>query len=240
MIRFSEDVCRNLDASLRREWLETNSIGGFASANSTAALTKWSFNRLFWNETGGYLTWSTAARLTRVFVRIRSWPSACLIRCCPDNEQSESLLLCKSICSRLMGFAASRQGPQYRGRYSGDGGRRNGAYHQGTVWPWLLGPFITAYMKVDGGSKAARTQAEEWLAPLKQHLSDGGLGHISEIFDGDAPHRPVGCIAPAWRLAEILRAAVEDVWGIRAQQSAVPLDVVAQQPSETKCKRAAS
>src|SRR5215831_11698704 len=126
--------------------------------------------------------------------------------------------------------------PPYRGRYTGDGGSRDGAYHQGTVWPWLLGPFITAYMKVDGGSKAARTQAEGWLAPLKEHLSDGGLGHISEIFDGDAPHRPVGCIAQAWSLAEILRAAVEDVWGIRAQQSAMPLDVVAQQPSETNRK----
>ena len=54
-----------------------------------------------------------------------------------------------------------------------------------------MGPFITAYIKVNGGSDAARRQAAEWLAPLKDHLADGGLGHISEIFDGDAPQRPV-------------------------------------------------
>jgi glycogen debranching enzyme len=127
----------------------------------------------------------------------------------------------------------------YHGRYTGDGAGRDGAYHQGTVWPWLMGPFITACMKAEGGSEAARKQAEEWLAPLKEHLADGGLGHISEIFDGDAPHRPVGCIAQAWSVAEILRAAVGDVYGTRPQQSAVPLDAVAQQPGEPKRKRAA-
>jgi glycogen debranching enzyme len=83
------------------------------------------------------------------------------------------------------------------------------------VWPWLLGPFITAYVKVNGGSDAARRQASEWLAPLKDHLADGGLGHISEILDGDAPQRPCGCMAQAWSAAETLRAYVEDVRGIR-------------------------
>src|SRR5437879_7098771 len=105
--------------------------------------------------------------------------------------------------------------PQYRGRYTGGPSERDGAYHQGTVWPWLLGPFITAYVKVNGGSDAARRQAAEWLAPLKDHLADGGLGHISEILDGDAPQRPCGCIAQAWSVAEILRALVEDVYGLR-------------------------
>ena len=127
----------------------------------------------------------------------------------------------------------------YHGRYTGDGAGRDGAYHQGTVWPWLMGPFITACMKAEGGSEAARKQAEEWLAPLKEHLADGGLGHISEIFDGDAPHRPVGCIAQAWSVAETLRAAVEDLYGIRPQQSGVPLDRVARQLAEPQRKRAA-
>src|SRR5262249_23257774 len=128
--------------------------------------------------------------------------------------------------------------PQYRGRYTGDGASRDGAYHQGTVWPWLMGPFISAYIKLNAGSAAARAQAEEWLAPLQQHLHDAGLGHISEIFDGDPPHRPVGCIAQAWSVAELLRAAVEDVYGRRPQQSAPPLDEIAEQPSKTKRKRA--
>jgi glycogen debranching enzyme len=105
--------------------------------------------------------------------------------------------------------------PQYRGRYSGGPTERDGAYHQGTVWPWLLGPFITAYVKVNGGSDAARRQAGDWLAPLKAHLADGGLGHIAEIFDGDAPQRPCGCVAQAWSVAEILRAYVEDVKSVR-------------------------
>ena len=104
--------------------------------------------------------------------------------------------------------------PQYRGRYTGDRISRDGAYHQGTVWPWLLGPFITAYVKVSGGTDAAKRQAADWLAPLHGHLSDAGLGHISEVFDGDAPHRPGGCIAQAWSVGEILRAYVKDVKGM--------------------------
>src|SRR5260370_5321585 len=65
--------------------------------------------------------------------------------------------------------------PQYRGRYTGDPTTRDGAYHQGTVWPWLLGPFITAYVKVNSSSDAARRQAAEWLIPLKAHVTVGGL-----------------------------------------------------------------
>src|SRR5437899_1039004 len=113
--------------------------------------------------------------------------------------------------------------PQYRGRYTGGPAERDGAYHQGTVWPWLMGPFITAYVKVNGDSEAARRQAAAWLAPLKDHLADGGLGHISEILDGDSPQRPCGCIAQAWSVAEILRALVEDVYGLRPMpQQQVP------------------
>jgi glycogen debranching enzyme len=105
--------------------------------------------------------------------------------------------------------------PQYRGCFTGGPSERDGAYHQGTVWAWLLGPFITSYVKVNGATDAARRQAAEWLLPLKEHLSDAGLGHISEVFDGDAPHRPGGCIAQAWSVAEILRAHVEDVHLLR-------------------------
>src|SRR5437870_8758293 len=109
--------------------------------------------------------------------------------------------------------------PQYRGRYTGGPAERDGAYHQGTVWPWLMGPFISAYVKVNGDSEAARRQAAAWLAPLKDHLADGGLGHISEILDGDSPQRPCGCIAQAWSVAEILQALVEDVYGLRPMRS---------------------
>jgi len=99
--------------------------------------------------------------------------------------------------------------PRYRSRYEGDVFSRDSAYHQGTAWPWLMGPFMTAYLKVYGPSDATRAQVRQWLGPFRDHLQTAGLGQISEIFDGDAPHRPRGCIAQAWSVAEILRAWAE-------------------------------
>jgi len=67
-------------------------------------------------------------------------------------------------------------------------------------------------VKVHGRSPESRARAAEWLTPLREHLRDAGLGQVSEVFDGDAPHRPGGCVAQAWSAAELLRAAVEDVF----------------------------
>jgi glycogen debranching enzyme len=92
--------------------------------------------------------------------------------------------------------------PQYRGRYGGDPWARDEAYHQGTVWAWLLGPFALAHLRVYGDPAAARA----FLAPLAHHLGDYGVGSIAEIFEGDAPFRPAGCVAQAWSVAETLRA----------------------------------
>jgi predicted glycogen debranching enzyme len=97
--------------------------------------------------------------------------------------------------------------PQYRGRCTGSPASRDGSYHQGTVWAWLMGPFMTAYLKVHGATFQGYQQAAQWLSGFRQHLSDAGLGHVSEIFDGDPPHQPRGCIAQAWSVAEFLRAA---------------------------------
>ncbi len=93
--------------------------------------------------------------------------------------------------------------PQYVGRYGGDQYQRDGAYHQGTVWSWLLGPFVEAHLRVYGDVDLARS----YLRPLIQHLTGHGVGSVSEIFDGDAPFTPRGCIAQAWGVAELLRAA---------------------------------
>jgi glycogen debranching enzyme len=101
--------------------------------------------------------------------------------------------------------------PNYHPRYEGDQRSRDSAYHQGTVWPWLLGPFITAYLKVHGRTPQTLAKAAKFLAAFPEHLRTAGLGQISEIFDGDPPHRPRGCIAQAWSVAEILRAVVEDI-----------------------------
>ena len=91
--------------------------------------------------------------------------------------------------------------PAYIGHYGGDTRQRDGAYHQGTVWGWLIGPFVGANLKVRGDAESART----YLYPLLDHLSTHGLGSMSEIFDGDAPFTPRGCIAQAWSVAEVLR-----------------------------------
>jgi predicted glycogen debranching enzyme len=90
----------------------------------------------------------------------------------------------------------------YRGRCAGDQYERDGAYHQGTVWGWLLGPFALAHARVHGDPAAARALLE----PMAHHLSDFGVGSIAEIFDGDAPFTPRGCVAQAWSVAETLRA----------------------------------
>jgi len=100
--------------------------------------------------------------------------------------------------------------PNYIGRYEGGPRSRDGAYHQGTVWPWLMGPYITASVKVFG-RKAGRRLATTLLENFEQHLDEACVGQVSEIFDGDAPHTPRGCVAQAWSVAELLRAIVEDV-----------------------------
>lgn len=91
---------------------------------------------------------------------------------------------------------------QYRGRYEGDPVQRDGAYHQGTVWGWLIGAFAIAHYKVYGDPVKAR----EFLEPMANHLHNQGLGSLGEIFDGDAPMMPHGCFAQAWTVAEVLRA----------------------------------
>lgn len=91
--------------------------------------------------------------------------------------------------------------PQYVGTYGGDPLERDGAYHQGTVWGWLLGPYVEAHYRVHGDAK----QAMALLQPLLHHLQGGCLGTLSEIFDGDSPMAPRGCFAQAWTVAEVLR-----------------------------------
>jgi len=103
----------------------------------------------------------------------------------------------------------ARSDPKYCPRYTGPQRQRDASYHNGAVWPWLIGPFLDAYLKVHDRSTDAVDQAKRWLAPLIDHLEEGCVGQISEIFEGDAPHRPVGSPAQAWSVAEVLRLAVE-------------------------------
>ncbi len=96
----------------------------------------------------------------------------------------------------------SPQDPDYVGRYEGDARQRDAAYHMGTVWAWLLGPFVRAHYRVYGDARLSQSM----LAPIAEHLNGACLGTVGEIFDGDAPHTARGCFAQAWSVAEILRS----------------------------------
>ncbi len=120
----------------------------------------------------------------------------------------------RSILNRLedelwtpMGLRSlSPRHPSYVPRYVGGVWERDGAYHQGTVWPWLVGPFVDAWVWSHGSTETAQREARvRFLAPLLSHLDDAGLGHISEIADADAPHTPRGAPFQAWSLTEVLR-----------------------------------
>jgi predicted glycogen debranching enzyme len=94
----------------------------------------------------------------------------------------------------------SPRDPAYNHGYGGNRTARENAYHQGTVWAWLIGPFVAAHLRVYGDKAKARS----FLRPFADHLANHGVGTISEIFDGDPPHTPRGCIASAWSVAQVL------------------------------------
>jgi predicted glycogen debranching enzyme len=100
--------------------------------------------------------------------------------------------------------------PKYRAKYIGNQFERDGAYHNGTIWPWLIGPFLEAYLRVNNRSKESIAQGQMWLKPLIDSMNDQGcIGSISECYEADPPHRPVGTPAQAWSVAEALRLAIE-------------------------------
>ncbi len=105
----------------------------------------------------------------------------------------------------------SRGHKDYHPVYLGSLDKRDHAYHQGTAWGYLLGGFISAWVKVHGRTKNARKEALEFLTPVREHMQEGCIGSISEIFDGDSPHTCRGCYAQAWSVGEILRCYAEDI-----------------------------
>jgi len=122
-------------------------------------------------------------------------------------EQQKAVV---DVCARRLltshGLRSLAPGePGYTGHYGGSPRDRDAAYHQGTVWGWLLGPFTLAHYRVYHDREAAL----RFLEPLGRQIYAGGLGTLSEIFDGDAPFMPRGCIAQAWTVAEVLRAWTE-------------------------------
>jgi predicted glycogen debranching enzyme len=179
-----------------------------------------SFAARFWNESAGCLydvvdpdgrsgAVDSSFRPNQIFA-VGGLPLVLL-----DDERARRVV--DAVEARLLtplGLRTLAPGePGYVARYEGGVRERDGAYHQGTVWPWLLGPFVEAWVRVRGGTPEARYAArKKFLTPLAVHLRDAGLGHVSEIVDAERPHEPRGCPFQAWSVAEVLRL-VRDVLG---------------------------
>ena len=203
-------------------WIHALAVGaaildGAAPWRALGERARSSFAKRFWNEAAGclYDIVDLDHRLGAVDASIRpnqilavgGLPSVLL-------PQARARRLVDTVEARLwtpLGLRTLAPGePGYRPRYEGDQPARAGAYHQGPAWPWLLGPFVEAWVRVRGGGDDAKRQARErFLAPLAAQLGTYGLGHLPELADGDPPHLPRGCPFRAWSLGELLRLTYE-------------------------------
>jgi len=196
-------------------WLNALRIGSRFSERWGDVLARGTqaFRARFWNDTGGYLhdvvdvdhrrgAVDAACRPNQIFA-VGGLPFALL-----DGEPARRVV--EAVAARLLtpvGLRSLAPGePGYVAHYEGGVRERDGAYHQGTVWPWLMGAFVEAWVRVRGGTAEAKRQARaRFLEPLLSHLDDAGLGHLAEIADADPPHTPRGCPFQAWSTGEALR-----------------------------------
>ena len=192
---------------LLEQWTREAGDTGRADALRQAAdRVRVSFNQRFWFEDGRYLydivdgedgMDDPALRPNQIF-------SISLDH--PVLDRSRWMRVVDVVRDELLtppGLRSlARSHPEYKRTYEGDLRTRDAAYHQGTVWSWLIGPFVDAYLKVHPDD---RDGAREMLRGLEAHLGDAGIGSVSEVFDAEEPYLPRGCIAQAWGVAELLR-----------------------------------
>ncbi len=193
-----------------------NKFGDAANADRFAVMArqaKNSFNRQFWNESAGCLYDVINGDMRDGSIRPNQIFAVSLPHSMLDDEKAKQVVAVveRELLTPVGLRSLSPKDQSYIGVYQGDILSRDGAYHQGTVWPWPIGAFITAYLRANKKSKTARKQAAKWLNGFLPHLQDACLGQVSEVFDGDAPHSPGGCVAQAWSVAELLRVAVEEI-----------------------------
>lgn len=190
-------------------------FGGLAEErryDETAAKAARAFNRRFWNDELGclydcvdVLNKDDSVRPNQVIAISLTYPVLD-----PSRWKSVIDLVERELLTPYGLRTLSPNDPRYKGTYRGDLEQRDNAYHQGTVWPWLLGPYVKAYLRAHGSSEKTLAHCARLVEPFAEHLRDACLGQISEIFDGDPPHNPRGCIAQAWSVAELLRTLSED------------------------------
>jgi predicted glycogen debranching enzyme len=191
-------------------WLREN--GDEENANryaQDATRAQRSFNERFWLEEGGYLYDvidgpagdDNSIRPNQIFAISLDHPVLA-----PDRWQPVLEVVERELLTPVGLRSLSPNNPDYKKNYHGDLKTRDAAYHQGTVWAWLIGPFIDAWLRVHPNEQ--RT-ARAFLRAFPEHLSEGGIGTISEVFDAEQPHTPRGCIAQAWSVAEVLRCWVK-------------------------------
>ena len=173
---------------------------------------KKSFNEIFWNEEEECLFDVIDGENKDASVR----PNQLFAVSLPNTMLSigKAQKIVKKVEAELLTPVGLRslspKDSRYCPIYTGSPFDRDSAYHQGTVWAWLIGSYIDAYRKVNSNGRKTDESIREILEGFKDHLGEAGLGQISEIFDGDAPHKPRGCIAQAWSVAEVLRVIKSD------------------------------
>jgi predicted glycogen debranching enzyme len=198
---------------LSRWTREERADGSDARWSSEAARVRESFNRRFWLAAGGHCydvvdgPAGDSAEFRPNQLLAVSLPSAVL-------DESRWASLVAEVERRLvtpMGLRSLAPGsPDYKPQYFGDLRARDGAYHQGTVWGWLIGPWVDAWLRVHPHDRAG---ARRWLEGLAGHLDEFGVGSVAEVFDAEAPFTPRGCVAQAWSVAELLRC-----WALTAER----------------------
>jgi glycogen debranching enzyme len=176
--------------------------------------TSRSFQARFWNSAAGCLYDVVNGEASDASIRPNQILAVSLHHTMlpPEKEWQIVEVVQRELLTPLGLRSLSPNDAHYRPRYEGGVRERDSAYHQGTVWPWLMGPFISAYVKVHGRGAEARSQAEIWFNAFGEHLRAACLGQVSEIADAESPHTSRGCVAQAWSVAELLRAAAEDIY----------------------------
>ena len=169
------------------------------------------FVEAFWFKEGGYLYDYLDGNIRDASIRPNQIMAIGLPYPLLENEKARRVfqIVMDKLYTPFGLRSLAPEDPDYKPKYGGNIFQRDSAYHQGTVWSWLLGPFLTALVRVNGSD--GKSKARKLIDELKPHFQDAGIGTVSEIFDADAPHAARGCISQAWSVAEVLRVYTEIV-----------------------------